>query len=405
MTKEDLKSFVLNILKENAPAIDVENAVKDQFDKMLEESKKGDQARFDEMRKQVETEAKPVEKIDGGTMVARMSRALGMTKGDVDRAIAFAGKEWKDESVVKALREGAPTAGGFLVPEEYSTDVIELLRAEAVVRQLGPQVLPMSTGTLRIPKITAGASAYYVGESQNITKSEPTTGQITLRWKKLAALVPVSNDLLRYSSPGADALVRADMVRALASRGDQAFIRDIGDDASPRGMRYWANADNVFASAGTSLANITSDLGKMVQRLKQNNVPITRGGWLMHPRSEIYLLTLLTSNGQYAFRDEMLRGTLWGWPYRTTTNVPVNLTDGGNTDESEIYFADFADMVIGESQRLIIDVSTEAAYVEGGSTYSSFNRDESVIRAIQEHDFAVRRDVAVAVLNVVRWNA
>jgi HK97 family phage major capsid protein len=48
-----------------------------------------------------------------------------------------------------------------------------------------------------VPKITGGSTAGYVGENANITKTQPTTGQITLTFKKLAALVPISNDLLR----------------------------------------------------------------------------------------------------------------------------------------------------------------------------------------------------------------
>lgn len=53
----------------------------------------------------------------------------------------------------KAMAATDPTGGGFLVPEQFSTDVIELLRPMSVVRALVGQTLPMPVGTLNIPKI------------------------------------------------------------------------------------------------------------------------------------------------------------------------------------------------------------------------------------------------------------
>ena len=99
----------------------------------------------------------------------------------------------------------------------------------------------------------------------------------------------------------------------------------------------------------------------------------------------------------------MMRGSLWGYPYGVTTQVPENLTDHGNVDESEVYFADFADCVIGEAQRLILDASAEAAYSDGVNVIAAFSQDQTVVRTIAEHDFVVRRDVSVCVLNGVRW--
>ena len=85
--------------------------------------------------------------------------------------------------------------------------------------------------------------------------------------------------------------------------------------------------------------------------------------------------------------------------------MPVNLSDGTNADCSEIYLVDMADVVIGDSERLIIDASSEAAYEEGGSVKAAFSRDETVIRGIAEHDLVMRRDVSAAVGKNVRWGA
>ena len=194
------------------------------------------------------------------------------------------------------------------------------------------------------------------------------------------------------------------MVRAIAQAENQAFLRGDGTGGSPRGLRFWCQNANVMTSAGTTLTNILTDLANAVVTLKNANVPMTACGWIMAPRSEMALMKIQNSNGFYVFRDEMLSGKLWGFQYKTTTQVPTNLTDHGGATESEVYLADFDECVIGESMNLAIDASSEAAYFDGSNVIAAYSQDQTVVRAIEEHDFAVRRDQAVAVLNGVNWS-
>jgi HK97 family phage major capsid protein len=360
---------------------------------------------------------------DKGLDVGAYVRCLAAARNDKEKAVHVA-KMWgyKDvaaaleKSIAKAMSEGDPTAGGFLVPQEFSSDVIELLRAAGVVRSLDPLVVPMSSGTLKIPRITTGTSASYIGENTNIGKTQLATGQLTLTFKKLAALVPISNDLLRYSAPSADGIVRDDLVRAISAREDQAFIRDDGTSGTPRGLKYQIDSGNKFNANGTvSLANVTIDLGKAMRFIMDANISLiiqqgtaspsvdVRPGWIFAPRTWQYLTTLLTANGNYAFRDEMMRGTLWGFPYRVTSQVQTTL--GTTGAQSEVYFGCFAHAVIGEAQGLIIDASQEAAYHDGTNVVAAFSQDQTVIRVIAEHDFAVRHSRAFSLIEQVTWGA
>lgn len=354
----------------------------------------------EEVRRTVPAEVKqPGEK---GAQFARIVRALAAEKGNPRNAAQFASEQFGDEKVAKALAAGVGSAGGFIVPEEFSTDIIELLRPASVVRSLNPTVVPMPRGNLTMPKLAGGSSASYVGENQNIGKTEPTFGQLVLTARKLAALVPISNDLIRYSSPQADIVVRDDLIAAMAQRSDLACIRGDGTGNSPRGLRYWAPGANVITANSTvNLANVTADLGKMVLALKNANVRMLRPGWIFTPRTEQYLMTVRDGNGNYAYRQEMLAGNLWGMPFRTTTQIPDNLS----TNQSEVYLADFADAVIGDAMTIMLDVSSEAAYHDGTGVVASFSLDQTVIRAIAQHDFGMRHDASVAVLTGVTWGA
>lgn len=365
-----------------------------------------------------------------GTKFARCLRAVAAAKqmgAGPEQALhilrawgsADIADEWQ-QSREKALGTGDPTQGGFLVPTQVSSDVIELLRPAAVVRSLGPLVLPMAGGKLEIPRVSQGATATYVGENQNITKSEERFGMLRLAFRKLAVLVPISNDLIRQSSPGADTIVRDDCVRAMAAREDKAFIKDSGTDATPKGLKYWISSDNVMtANATVNLDNVTADLGRALQLIMAADIPLivqqnqqtnaavidVRPGWIFSPRIYRYLTTVRLTQGPYAFRDEMLRGTLFGFPFRVTSQVLETMSGDNDTGgtSTEIYFGCFAHAVIGESLGMMVDASTEAAYYDGSTVQAAFSRDQTVIRVITEHDFGLRHDKAFVRIKSVNW--
>lgn len=324
-----------------------------------------------------------------------------------DKDLADVVEKDADRRQKAAMAATSPTDGGFLVPEQFSQDVIELLRPQSVVRSLVGQTIQMPVGTINIPKITEGSMAYYQGENTNATKSALKTGQMKLSWKKLISLVPVSNDLVRYSSPGADGIVRNDMIRGMAQRENQAFLRDPGTDATPKGLRYQIDPANLLdvSNPTTSLQTVATDLGRCILQLINANVPVTRGGWLFAPRVWNYLRMLQTTTGAFIYQEEMNNGLLLGYPYKWSTQIPTNLSDHGRTAETEIYFADFDDVVIGEAMNLRVEASQEASYMDGGTLVSAFSQDQTVVRAITEHDFGVRRPVSVMVMNGVTWGA
>jgi HK97 family phage major capsid protein len=337
-----------------------------------------------------------------GTLAARMIKALAASKGNPQVATALYKKNHGDDVAYKALAATDATAGGFLIPEIMSADIIELLRPASAFRRLNPVIVPMNAGNLHIPKMAGGAAAGYIGENQNLPKTQPTFGDIAATAKKLGALVPISNDLLRRADAGSETMVRNDLVAALAQRSDLAFIRDDGTAGTPKGLRYWVPSSNVLPANGTvNLVNVTTDLGLLMLALLNGNVRMLSPGWLMSPRTYIYLTTVRDGNGNFVFRQEMLGGSLWGFPFAFTTQIPINL--GGGSNESELYFADFADVVIAEATQILIDSSSEAAYHDGVQVVAAFSLDQTVIRAILEHDMVLRHAESVAVLTGVLW--
>lgn len=345
--------------------------------------------------------------IPKGLVAARLVRALVAGNGDPERARKFVEKNIVDDGindiVAKALTTDTGPTGGYLVPQQYAEEVIELLSAKAVVRKMGAVSLPLE-GTLNIPKLTAGATAYFIGEAQNIPVSQPTFDQIKLTEKTLVTMVPISNKLIRLSSPKVDIQVRNNMIDVMAKKEDLAFIRGTGTDYSPKGLLHWASPTNKFpANSAVTVSNIAADLQAAINKLESANVPMDKVGWIMSPRVKNFLMTAMNQNGIYVWRDEMEKGTLLGYPYAVTTQIPSNLGTAGN--ESGVYLVDFSECIIGDGPQLEVSVSTQAAYEQDGTFISAFQADLTVVKMVRYVDFAVRHGEAVAVIQNVTWGA
>lgn len=367
----------------------------------------------------------PTETAKGITF-ARVTRALAASKGNASGAVDWIRRNYgKDDRAAKALEssEDAKTkirelamqlkapqlasdfeTGGVFIQPEFAQDFIEVLRPQSVVQSLNPVFAPLNSGTMAWPKITSQTNATYVGEGTNAPKTGIGTGQLILTARKISAIVPISNDLLRFGSINADTVVRDDLAREVRLLADARKIRGLGTQHSPRGLRYWAPAGNLLdLSAGNatpSLAIISDALEELRYRLVNNNVGMIRPGWIFAPRIEKVIRGTRDGHGSYVWRSEMDQGRLLGYPFRVTTQVPITL---GSGTETEITIADFADAIDAEAEGIILDASREAMYIDGGVAKSSFQEDSTVVRVLMLHDFGMRHDESVAVATGVKW--
>ena len=313
----------------------------------------------------------------------------------------------------KALAEGTGSAGGYLVPVETAEEVVKLIRARSAVMRLGPRIVPVKK-ELDVPSLASGATAYYVAENAAIPASEETFALTPLlRPRELAALVPISNRLLRdaAANPDVEQVIRDDLAEVLALRSDLAFLRGTGTSNEPLGIR---NTPGLTAapSLGTNGGTPSFDnLKDMVAALRTANAPFLRPGWAFHPRTINTLEKVKDTTERYLADAGLLTfdatgggGTLLGFPFVTTTQIPTNITTGSSTDTSEIYFgSDWVEAWIGEEQSLEIDVSGEAAYDSGGGVIvSAWSNRQHVFRCVTTHDFALRRPSLFSLMTGVR---
>lgn len=348
------------------------------------------------------------EKAKPGTGMAQMARLLASAQGNQQMAAQLAKDGGYPSDVHMALSVVTPGAGGVLVPQNFATDIIESLRPVSIVRKMGVTSLPLNNGNLTMPRITGNTVVSYIGSDTDIPITGMTFADTKLSAKTAAAIVPISNDLLAMSgvNPRVDALVANDLTVSMGLSEDLHFIRADGSGVLPKGLRHWAPAFNVLpapAVADLTLEKIDLFLGGMMLRLETANVMMKSCGWLMAPRVLRWLQALRDGNGNKAY-PEIDSGMLKGYPVGLSNQIPVNLGAGG--DETEIYFVNFADCMIGEDMDLTLSFSSEASYKDAeGNMVSAFQRNQTLVRVIAKHDFGPRHVESIVVAIGVKWGA
>ncbi|MGA7055334.1 MAG: phage major capsid protein, partial [Mycobacterium sp.] len=340
-----------------------------------------------------------------------------------DAAATWAENRFGDSDVAKALNSSITGEGGALIPQDFLADLIELLRANTVVRGSGPMTVGMPMGNLTIPRLAGGSSASYQNELEEIAVNQQRFDDINFVAKKLTCLVPVSNDLIRRSPIGVEEIVRDDLVQGVARREDLAFLRGTGTAITkdPKGLRNLVLAANLITVPptpidadlgmplpGAQLSMIIAGLSAAILALQNGLSRMIRPVWIMTPTSARYIATARDQVGGYYYKDEMSRGMLEGYPYKISQQIPSNL--GTSTVGSEIYLADFADVIIADTYNVMVDASDVATYREPanvtGTTMnlrSAFQWDQTLFRVISEHDFNMRHLQSLAILIVSDW--
>ena len=313
----------------------------------------------------------------------------------------IAREQFGNDRVAAAMQSNTFSAGGAFVPDMYLPRVIQGLFATAVVRSMGIPELPIEYGSLDMPRITTGATAGYVGEGQDADETSVGTDRVRLVPKQLIGLLPMSNTLIMQSSPGADQVFMDQLSIGVSLAEDRNMLRGPAAGAGPTGLRYLAASTNVFASAGSSVANIDSDAGKMENALLSNNVPMLRPFWIMAPRTFIYMSNLRDGNSNYIYPGLQLATPMFrGKPVKMTTNVPINLS-GSN---SEILLVDASQQLIGQNPRINLAASTEASYTNAsGAQVNCFQRNETLLRMIIWDDINTMHPESIAVLTGVTY--
>jgi HK97 family phage major capsid protein len=296
----------------------------------------------------------------------------------------------------KTMSADTDTAGGYLIPTQAIQNVIDLLRNNLVVQQLGATMMNDLVGIpVEIPKVTSGSTAQWIDENATITASQMALGQVKLNPKGLAAMTQLSNRLLALSVPSAEALVRQDLAQTLAEALDLAALRGTGLLGQPLGIANTPGISTVDFAGTTAAAGYYTNPGwealyDMEGALADANALKGNVGFAFHPNFKRNISKIRTPNHTADVNDgnflvnpatDAQLTALLGYKFSQTTQIPLTL--GGSSDQTEVYMANWADLLIGQWVGLSILASQEAG--------TAFVTNQTWVRMITDVDVQVRR--------------
>ena len=341
---------------------------------------------------------KEAKKIPADVQLARAVKCFDVWQNgrkDPEEAARLALKKYGDENMAKefkALNATTPSAGGYLIPEIYMQEIIELLYPNTVIFSLGARKVPMSNGNLNIPKMTSGARATWGGEQRKIAKTQPKFGNIRLSAKRLEAIVPQTRELLMSTDYSADAIFAQDLTRRMQLGLDYGALYGEGGEFQPLGLVNTAGILVIDAATVTNTnlvttgGAITADFPVFVRSsVLAKNVDDRAMGWTFNSMMEGFLMNLKTTTGAYIYRDEMNGGKLLGFPYKVSNQI------GTVANKTEIIFGNWADLLVGEQLGLETYTAFEGSWVdENGIQRNAFEENLVATRALMYVDIAAR---------------
>lgn len=317
-------------------------------------------------------------------------------KHDPEAAAYYAQKKYEDDNMArefKALNATNPSSGGYLIPEVYLDQIIEMLYAKTVIFELGAQKVPMTNGNLNIPKMTGGARATWGGEQRKIAKTQGSFGNIKLSAKRLEAIVPQTRELLMSTNYSADQLFANDLTRRMELGLDFGALFGTGGEFQPLGIAKNKDVEVLDCASITNAAlvdssdKITADFPVYVRsKAMAKNIDDQKCGWAFNSMMEGYLMNLKTSTGAYIYREEMQGGKLLGFPYKVSNQIP---TDSSN--KTEMIFGNWADLLVGEQLGLETYTTLDGSWTDdAGVQHNAFEENLAATRALMYVDIAAR---------------
>lgn len=354
-------------------------------------------------------------KLEKGIAFARFAKALAAANGSRSEALEIAKKQYPLDSklhhVLKAAVGAGTTtdpswAGNLVEYQEYANDFVDFLRPQTIIGRFGQGTIPSLRQVpfnIRIPAQTSGGSANWVGQG----KAKPLTKfdfeSITFGFSKVAAIAVLTDELIRFSNPAADALVRNALAEAVIARLDTDFINPTKAEVANVSPASITNGIAGIPSTGDPDADAEAAFGQFVVA----NLQPTGGVWIMSSTNALALSMKKNALGQKMYPEmTLLGGTFQGLPAIVSQYAGTNLT---LLNAPDIYLADDGGVAVDMSREASLemesDPTSDSVTPTGTEMVSMFQTNSVAIRAERWINWKRRRTAAVAVITNVNYGA
>lgn len=313
-----------------------------------------------------------------GTAFTRLAIAMAAGKGDTMKMIARA-KEWASsmpelQQIIEIgpqnLMDGAKAAVGagtttdatwaspLVAFNVMASEFIELLRPATIIGKItNLRRVPFN---IQMPATTTGSSVNWVGENapKPVTKMDFTT--VTLRWAKAAGIIVLTDELVRFSNPAAEAVVRQDLIDAMTQFLDSQFVDPAVAEITNVSPASITNGVTPVSRSGTNEAAFRADVKTLFNTFLAANLSASGGVWIMTQQQALALSLMINALGQPSFPTITGEGgTLLGYPVVASENVKS--MGGSPADGSNLIFAKASEIMLADDGQTVIDASNQAS--------------------------------------------
>lgn len=309
-----------------------------------------------------------------GTAFTRFVLANMRAKGNRMEALDIA-KQWHDTpEVALALTVDIPStmkaavgvgtttdatwASPLIAYTQMQSEFIELLRPATIIGRIpGLRRVPFN---IQMPRTTTGSSVGWVGENAPKPVSSMAFDTVTLRWAKAAGIIVLTEELVRFSSPSAEAVVRDDLVNAMAQFLDRDFVDPSKAEVTNVSPASITNGVSAVTPSGTTASAFRADVKTLFANYLAANMTTTGGVWIMTQSQALSLSLMQNTLGQPVFPTMTPEGGfLLGYPVIASENIPS--TSGSPVEGYPIIFAKASEIMLADDGQTVIDASREAS--------------------------------------------
>ena len=240
-------------------------------------------------------------------------------------------------NVSNVLQEGVDADGGYLVPEEMDSRLIDVLTEENIMRNLGTKIT--TSGERKINIAATKPAASWIEEGGALSFGDATFDQIIMDAYKLHVAIKVTEELLYDNAFNLESYIIQQFGKAISNAEEDAFLNGDGNH-KPTGLL--TSAATGVTTAG---ATITADeLISLVYSLKR---PYRKNAaFIINDQTLSVIRKLKDANQAYIWQPSYQAGEpdrLLGYALHTSPYMPTIAVG-----KAAIAFGDYSYYNIGD---------------------------------------------------------
>lgn len=234
---------------------------------------------------------------------------------DEYRMAALAALRSNFKNVSNYLQEGVDADGGYLVPEEWDSRLIDVLDEENIMRRLSTII--RTSGLHRINLAANKPAAAWIEEGGELTWGDATFDQTTMDAYKLHVAIKVTEELLYDNAYNLEGYITTQFGKALANAEEDAFLNGDGS-GKPTGLFTSATAfDSVDTLDSDSLISLVYALKRPYRK---------NASFIMNDATIAAIRKLKDNNGAYIWQPSYQAGEpdrVLGYAVHTSAYAPT----------------------------------------------------------------------------------